>query len=42
MKAAFVINSLGAGGAERSLAEMLPLLEQGGIEPTIVCLEQRA
>jgi glycosyltransferase involved in cell wall biosynthesis len=41
MKAVFVINGLGAGGAERSLAEMLPLFEQAGVEPTIACLEQR-
>jgi glycosyltransferase involved in cell wall biosynthesis len=34
----FVINSLGAGGAERSLFEMLPLFSRGGVDPTVVCL----
>jgi len=34
-----VINSLGAGGAEVSLAEMLPLLDDLGITNEIVCLE---
>ena len=38
MKVMFVINSLGAGGAERSLFEMLPLFSRGGVDPTVVCL----
>ncbi len=33
-----VINSLGAGGAERSLAEMLPLMRNAGVNSTLVCL----
>jgi len=35
----FVINSFGAGGAERSLVELLPRLEAKGIAPVIACLE---
>ena len=41
MKILFVIDSLGAGGAERSLAELLPALEEAGIEPIIACLDHR-
>ena len=41
MKILFVIDSLGAGGAERSLAELLPALEDAGIEPIIACLDHR-
>ena len=41
LKILYVINGLGTGGAERSLAEMLPELERSGIEPTIVCLYRR-
>lgn len=37
----FVIDGLGTGGAERSLFEMMPLLRDGGIEPSIVCLHRR-
>lgn len=33
-----VINGLGAGGAERSLAEMLPGLRDRGIDNLVVCL----
>jgi glycosyltransferase involved in cell wall biosynthesis len=33
-----VINGLGTGGAERSLAEMLPLLDDLGIRSEIACL----
>lgn len=33
-----VINGLGTGGAERSLAEMLPLLDDLGIRSELVCL----
>ena len=36
-----VIDSLGPGGAERSLAESLPYLLNEGITPTIVCGYQR-
>ena len=41
MKILFVIDSLGAGGAERSLAELLPALEEAGIEAIIACLDRR-
>lgn len=40
-KILFVIDSLGAGGAERSLVESLPLFEKSGIEPIIVCFYKR-
>lgn len=36
-----VIDGLGFGGAERSLAELLPGLVSAGIEPTVVCLRHR-
>lgn len=42
MKVLYVINGLGTGGAERSLAEMLPHLAEHGVEPTIVCLNGRS
>jgi glycosyltransferase involved in cell wall biosynthesis/uncharacterized SAM-binding protein YcdF (DUF218 family) len=37
----YVINGLGTGGAERSLAEMLPGLLARGVRPHIVCLYPR-
>jgi glycosyltransferase involved in cell wall biosynthesis len=39
-KIVFVIDSLGPGGAERSLAEMLPGFLRAGINPVVVCLSQ--
>ena len=42
MKVLYLINSLGAGGAEQSLAEMLPLLPRHGIEPVVAALYRRA
>jgi glycosyltransferase involved in cell wall biosynthesis len=36
-----VIDGLGFGGAERSLAELLPGLVAAGIEPTVACLHHR-
>lgn len=33
-----VINGLGAGGAERSLAEMLPVMREAGVDSAIACL----
>lgn len=41
VKVVHVINSLGQGGAERSLAELLPYLERRGVDSTVVCLERR-
>ena len=38
MNVLYVINGLGTGGAERSLAEMLPRLRQRGVNSRIVCL----
>ncbi|MBX3466789.1 MAG: glycosyltransferase family 4 protein [Planctomycetes bacterium] len=40
MKVLYVIDSLGPGGAERSLVEMLPPLERGGVQPTVVCFKR--
>jgi glycosyltransferase involved in cell wall biosynthesis len=40
MKVLFVIDSLQAGGAERSLAEMLPGLHRSGVDPIVVCLRR--
>ena len=34
----FVINGLGTGGAERSLAELLPRLVDAGVEPVVSCM----
>lgn len=41
MRVLFVINSLGPGGAERSLAEMLAPLADAGICPVVVCFDRR-
>lgn len=41
MKVLYVINGLGAGGAERSLAEMLPILVASGHKPVVVCACRR-
>jgi glycosyltransferase involved in cell wall biosynthesis len=41
MKILFVIDSMGAGGAERSLAELLPALDGAGITSIIACLDHR-
>lgn len=41
MKALHVINSLVAGGAERSLADLLPRLSEGGLECRILALDSR-
>jgi glycosyltransferase involved in cell wall biosynthesis len=40
-KVLFLIDSLGAGGAERSLAESLPGLAEAGIWPIVACFKQR-
>jgi glycosyltransferase involved in cell wall biosynthesis len=37
----FVIDGLGTGGAERSLAELLPSLKRVGVRTTIACLRRR-
>ncbi len=40
MKVAFVINSLGAGGSERSTALMLPVLRDRGVDPVVFTLKR--
>ena len=42
MRIAFLIDSLGAGGSERSLADMLPHLVEGGVEPRVFVLREPA
>ena len=42
VKLVYLINGLGAGGAERSLAELLPFYGRAGIETTVVCLTATA
>jgi glycosyltransferase involved in cell wall biosynthesis len=42
LKILFVIDGLGTGGAERSLAEALPLFKKNGIKPIVVCFHERA
>jgi glycosyltransferase involved in cell wall biosynthesis len=37
----YVINGLGPGGAERSLAELLPFYLTANVVPTIVCLNRK-
>lgn len=41
MRVLFLINGLGTGGAERSLAEMLPVLRDEGVHTTVACLHRR-
>jgi glycosyltransferase involved in cell wall biosynthesis len=41
LRVLFVINGLGTGGAERSLAEMLPLLAQHEVDALVACLHGR-
>ena len=41
MKILYVIDGLGTGRGERSLAELQPALRRAGILSTIVCLRER-
>jgi glycosyltransferase involved in cell wall biosynthesis len=41
LKLLYAINGLGTGGAERSLAELLPYYLAGGIRPVIACVQRR-
>jgi glycosyltransferase involved in cell wall biosynthesis len=41
MRVLLTVDGLGTGGAERSLAELLPRLAEAGIDPTVVCLRHR-
>src|SRR5438067_7582480 len=38
----YVINGLGTGGAERSLAELLPGVAAAGAQPIVACLHRRS
>lgn len=38
----YFINGLGPGGAERSLAELLPAFQDNGIDPVVVCINSRS
>lgn len=40
MRILYAIESLGSGGTERSLAELLPPLTASGVEPEVVCLRR--
>lgn len=40
MRVLHIISSLGAGGAEQSLAEMLPMFSESGVESALVCLSR--
>lgn len=40
LRVVFVIDGMWVGGSERSLAEMLPLLMDAGIAPTVVCFRR--
>src|SRR5918996_6097514 len=42
LRVLFVINGLGTGGAERSLAEMLPIFVREGVEPIVATLRRRS
>jgi len=42
LRVVYVINGLGTGGAERSLAELLGPLRQRDVDIRVVCLEHRA
>lgn len=42
MKALFIVDTLGAGGAERSLQELLPPFRAGGVEAIVTCFHHRA
>jgi glycosyltransferase involved in cell wall biosynthesis len=41
LKALFVVDTLGAGGAERSLQELLPHFRKGGVEPIVASFHRR-
>jgi glycosyltransferase involved in cell wall biosynthesis len=42
MRVLYVIESLGEGGTERSLAELLPALADAGVVPEVVCFFRRS
>lgn len=41
MKVLFIVDTLGAGGAERSLQELLPEFRAGGLSPLVACFRRR-
>lgn len=41
MRVLYVIDSLGTGGSERSLAELLPHLKDCGVDPLVACFHRR-
>lgn len=41
MKVTYIVNALGEGGTERSLADLLPGLREGGIDINIITLRSR-
>ncbi|HEY5011816.1 MAG TPA: glycosyltransferase [Acidimicrobiia bacterium] len=41
LRVLYVIEALGEGGTEMSLAELLPELREAGIDPVVVCLKSR-
>ena len=41
LKVLFVIEGMGTGGTERSVAELLPYLKTAGILPIVVCFHHR-
>ncbi|HKY37047.1 MAG TPA: glycosyltransferase family 4 protein [Polyangiaceae bacterium] len=41
MKTLFIVDTLGAGGAERSLQELLPRFRAGGVDPIVACFHTR-
>lgn len=40
LRLCYLIESLGAGGAERSLVELLPRFRESGVETTVCCLKR--
>lgn len=41
MRVLFIVDTLGAGGAERSLQELLKPLSQAGVKPIVACFARR-
>lgn len=41
MKTLFLVDTLGGGGAERSLQELLPVMENCGVKPLVACFHRR-
>lgn len=41
MKVTYIVNALGEGGTERSLADLLPGLREGGVDISIITLRSR-